>query len=98
MPPRARHAHSYEASWPIRAGVGVQRNYSRPGGVVYLHEGNGGVPGVVGTNSLADCKFPCRITGTGGAYGRFIATAGALAYEHVENPTGRVTDSWTISK
>ena len=50
-------------------------------------------------NTVVGCPFPCRKKGTGGAYGRFSAKDGkALLYEHVENPTSKVTDSWTITK
>ncbi len=47
----------------------------------------------------ATMRNPGRLCGTGGAYGRFIAHNGTvLEYEHVENPTGKVTDTWAIVK
>jgi len=62
-------------------------------------QGNGGVPPVPATNTITKCTAPCRMKGTGGAYGRFTATDGhTLKYEHVENPTGKVTDTWAITK
>ena len=40
-----------------------------------------------------------RICGTGGAYGRLLTTnASVLQYEHVETPTGRISDRWAITK
>jgi hypothetical protein len=101
----AGHVHSYEVSYPMRNRSGTAADAARPGvldgrhGIVYITEGNGGVPGVVGKNSMLDCDFPCRKKGTGGAYGRFIAHNGSvLEYEHVENPTGNVSDAWALVK
>jgi len=101
----AGHVHSYEASYPMSNMSGTVGDDSNPnilngaGGIVYITEGNGGVPGLNGSNSVAGCTFPCRKTGTGGAYGRFIThNASVLMYEHVENPSGRVTDSWALVK
>ena len=67
----------------------------------FAAEGNGGVPGVVGTYAVKDCatsgKPWCRKHGTGGGYGRMIAhNATHLTYEHVQNNGGDVTDTWTI--
>ena len=101
----AGHVHSYEVSYPMKnhsASPGSDSNPARLSGkhgIVYITEGNGGVPGLNGSNSVAGCAFPCRKTGTGGAYGRFIThNASVLMYEHVENPSGRVTDSWALIK
>jgi hypothetical protein len=67
--------------------------------------GNGGVPNRNSTdkqwtNSLRGCSSSLyRVCGTGGAYGRLLASnASVLQYEHVENPTGRVSDRWAISR
>lgn len=96
----AGHVHSYEVTWPVLNGSATATNYTDPTGIVYITEGNGGVPGVSKTkNSIKPCSGKCRMKGTGGAYGRFSATdAKALTYEHVENPTGKVTDTWTITR
>jgi len=95
----AGHVHSYEVSWPQKAGRTTNTSFDHPDGIVYITEGNGGVPPTPGKNSVAKCTAPCRMKGTGGAYGRFIATdAHTLTYEHVENPTGKVTDTWAITK
>jgi hypothetical protein len=49
--------------------------YVDPKGTVHITEGNGGVPGVAGTNTVKDCKTAYgRKCGTGGAYGRFITS------------------------
>ena len=74
-------------------------------------EGNGGVPNKnstdpAWTNSVGSChgrngpgSSLYRICGTGGAYGRLLTTnASVLRYEHVENPTGKVSDSWAITR
>ena len=98
----AGHVHDYQSCWPLGPkGELLQTNFINPRGPVHLTEGNGGVPGVPGTNSVKSCastKAPwCRMAGTGGAYGRWTAwNATHLTYEHVENPTGNVTDTWTI--
>ena len=85
----AGHVHSYEVSWPQRGGNGTASSYAKPQGIVYITEGNGGVPSMDATltnNTVVDCPFPCRKKGTGGAYGRFSAKDGkALLYEHVES-------------
>ena len=79
----------------------VQTSLEEPRGIVHICDGNGGVPGVVGTYSLEDCassgKPWCRKHGTGGGYGRIIAhNSTHLTYEHVQNNGGNVTDSFTI--
>jgi hypothetical protein len=40
----------------------------------------------------------CRAIGTGGAYGRIIATPTTLTYNRIANNGGTVTDSWTITQ
>lgn len=97
----AGHVHDYEVTWPIKNGNVTQLNYIEPKGIVHITDGNGGVPGVLGTFGMTDCasadKPWCRKHGTGGAYGRVIAwNATHLTYEHVQNNGGNVTDSWTI--
>eukprot|EP00039_Didymoeca_costata_P020714 m.342179 g.342179 ORF g.342179 m.342179 type:complete len:577 (+) comp21074_c0_seq1:121-1851(+) len=100
----AGHVHDYESTWPIcdvnGSYVACQENYTNPKGPVHITEGNGGVPGVVGQNSLSSCVAAgsfCRMKGTGGAYGRITAfNATHLQYEHVENPTGDTTDTFMI--
>ena len=100
----AGHVHSYDTTWPMCNGtVCGAKSYVDPQGTVHITEGNGGVPGVSGKNTLRPCnttKTPyARMCGTGGAYGRFIAwNATVLTYEHVENPTGNVSDTWSIVK
>jgi len=78
----AGHVHSYEVTWPVLNGSATATNYTNPAGIVYITEGNGGVPGVSKTkNSIKPCSGKCRMKGTGGAYGRFSATdAKALTY------------------
>ena len=93
---------SYDVTWPMCNGTicdGV-KSYVNPKGTVHITEGNGGVPGVKGNNTIKDCKTAYgNMCGTGGAYGRFITSnATVLNYEHVENPTGDVTHTWAIVK
>jgi len=104
----AGHVHDYCSTWPIcfNASSGLSAvcanntdNFVEPKGTVHVTEGNGGVPGVVGTSTLTNCSFDgwCRKHGTGGAYGRWVAhNASHLTYEHVQNNGGQVTDTWTI--
>jgi hypothetical protein len=88
-----------EVSWPQKNGTTTGTSYHKPSGIVYITEGNGGVPPTPATNTITNCTAPCRKRGTGGAYGRFTATdEHTLRYEHVENPTGAVTDTWEITK
>lgn len=97
----AGHVHSYDVTWPLCNGTFCgNKSYVDPNGTVHITEGNGGVPGVKGVNSIHDCKTSYgRKCGTGGAYGRFIAhNSTVLEYEHVENPTGKVSDTWAIVK
>lgn len=95
----AGHVHSYEVSWPLKDGKVTDKSFKNPSGIVYITEGNGGVPPTPSQNSIHNCTGTCRKKGTGGAYGRFVATDGkTLTYEHVENPTGNVTDTWSITK
>ena len=104
----AGHIHNYASTWPIcydpakgtSAACG-ERNFVHPRGTVHITEGNGGVPGVVGTSSLEACSSRpwCRMWGAGGAHGRFTAwNATHLTYEHVQNNGGAVTDTFTIVK
>lgn len=69
-------------------------------GTVHICEGNGGVPGVVGSYSIRDCSSEasyCRTHAQGGAYGRItVFNATHLQYEHVQNNGGEVTDSFMI--
>lgn len=110
----AGHIHDYQSTWPVcfnpktgtsaicKDGAGKAiRNFVEPKGLVHVTEGNGGVPGVVGTSTLnANCSSAtaewCRSHGTGGAYGRWIANSTHLTYEHVQNNGGEVTDTFTI--
>eukprot|EP00041_Stephanoeca_diplocostata_P016135 m.314417 g.314417 ORF g.314417 m.314417 type:complete len:204 (-) comp20266_c0_seq8:168-779(-) len=97
----AGHVHSYEAHFPVcKDSKPCQYNYINPKGPVHITEGNGGVPGVPGSNGIKGCAAlgsSCRVTGTGGAYARITAwNATHMTYDHVENPTGNVTDSFTI--
>ena len=40
-----------------------------------------------------------RMCGTGTAYGRLITSnSSVLTYEHAENPTSAVTDSWSLKR
>lgn len=106
----AGHVHDYCSTWPICHNLTTGTsdvcadntdNFVNPSGTVHVTEGNGGVPGVVGTSTLKDCSSTdwCRKHGTGGAYGRWIAhNATHLTYEHVQNNGGAVTDTFTISK
>lgn len=108
----AGHVHDYAATWPICRIGSVSgickdehskpiKNYKNPKGTVHIVEGNGGVPGVLGVNDLKPCapKEPdwCRVHGHGGNHGIIsILSPEILKYEHVENPTGKVTDVMTI--
>ncbi len=75
---------------------------------MHITEGNGGVPGqgMLQRNTLGECSNPdlFPMCGNGNSYGRLIASnASVLTYEHVENPTSKVTDvfhimrTWVIS-
>lgn len=105
----AGHVHSYSVTWPLCNGVVCdgQRSYDEPRGTVHLLEGNGGVPGQAAAkeNAVYECHGQpsntsnFRRCGRGGAYGRLIAHNGTtLEYEHVDNPTGIVSDRWAIQK
>lgn len=97
----AGHVHSYDVTWPLCNGTFCgEKTFVDPKGTVHITEGNGGVPGVKSANSVHPCKTSYgRLCGTGGAYGRFIAhNSTVLEYEHVENPTGTVSDTWAIVK
>jgi len=78
-------------------------SFTNPKGTVHITEGNGGVPGVSAKTTLNNCTSVnntwCRVHGSeGGAYGRWIANATTLTYQHVENNGSRVTDTFTIVK
>jgi len=99
----AGHLHNYGATWPLCNGAlcDGRASYIDPKGTVHITEGNGGVPGQVsGTNSLHDPSQSWgRKSGSGGAYGRIIVSSPTqLTYEHVENPSGEVTDSFSLVK
>ena len=92
-------------SWPLKDGAVTAKSLTNPTGVVHVLEGNGGVPNrnssdTSWTNSIRNCSGSLyRICGTGGAYSRLLASnSSVLEYEHVENPTGEVTDRWAITK
>ena len=75
------------------------QSHNEPGGTTHITEGNGGVPGVGATFSVANCTKPggfCRMTGTGGAYARITANMTHLTYNRVANNGGNITDTWTI--
>jgi len=95
----AGHIHDYTSTYPVVSGKKVNSDYNSPRGPVHIVEGNGGVPGVVGTYEFKDCSSVewCRAHASGGAYGRFIFwNATHATYEHVQNNGGLVTDSFTI--
>lgn len=105
------HVHSYSVTWPLCSGqvCDGKRSYDNPAGVVHVLEGNGGVPNAASNssawnNTLGACSSGSpqtsiyRVCGTGGAYGRLTAQGQTLRYDHVENPTGKVSDTWTISR
>ena len=105
----AGHVHSYSVSWPLKGGAVTAKSLVDPAGVVHVLEGNGGVPNhgardPAWVNTIRNCSGDptqslYRVCGTGGAYGRLLASnASVLEYEHVENPTGRVSDTWAITK
>jgi len=109
------HVHDYSSNWPIcynktskasdvcldDAGAPI-KSFLRPKGTVHVTDGNGGVPGVVGTYGVSNTSCTqkwCRAHGTGGAYGRWITSdAKTLRYEHVQNADGNVSDSWEIHR
>ncbi len=104
----AGHKHDYASTWPIchgeicrdSTGKPIQ-SYLNPIGTVHITEGNGGVPGVVGTNTLKPMKITSwsRNFGTGGAYGRIVVfNETHLQYSHHENPTDKVTDQFFIEQ
>ena len=71
-----------------------------------LHVTDGGVPLLLSLSrdlpvslSHTHALSHTQMCGTGGAYGRLLASnASVLQYEHVENPTGKVSDRWAITK
>ena len=104
----AGHKHDYASTWPIchgeicrdSTGKPIQ-SYLNPIGTVHITEGNGGVPGVVGTNTLKPMNITSwsRNFGTGGAYGRIVVfNETHLQYSHHENPTDKVTDQFFIEQ
>ena len=101
----AGHIHSYSVSWPIKNGAVAKQSLVDPQGGVHVLEGQGGVPdrksdSASWINRLKNCSGAnFRICGTGGAYGRLLTSnASVLVYEHVENPTGVVSDRWAITR
>ena len=85
----AGHVHSYEVSWPQLGGETTAFNYTNPTGIVYITEGNGGVPPTPAKNTIRNCtttKGSCRMKGTGGAYGRFSATDGTEQHNNAHPP------------
>jgi hypothetical protein len=99
----AGHIHDSATTWPMANGKRCgPASYHQPKCPVHITEGNGGVPGVVGNNTMASCAGSgpwCRTHGTGGAYGRMIAyNSTHLRYDHVQNPDGKISDSIVIVK
>lgn len=96
----AGHVHDYCSTFPMMYGKVTQQNFDNPRAPVHITEGNGGVPGVVGTYDVKSCNHSqpwCRAHGTGGAYGRItIFNHSVLQYEHVQNNGGNVTDIWVL--
>ena len=102
----AGHVHSYESTWPIcdfTTGelCDGKQDYIDPKGPIHITDGNGGVPGCKGVDTIKNCSKPggfCRVLGSGGgAYGRITAyNSTVLVYEHVVNNGGNVTDSITL--
>ena len=82
------------------------KTFLEPRGTVHITEGNGGVPGVPATFGVQSCNTSrhardwegCRVLGSGGAYGRIVATPTTLTYNRIANNGGSVTDSWTITQ
>jgi hypothetical protein len=84
------------------------KTFQEPRGTVHITEGNGGVPGVPATFGVQPCNQSrhastriwegCRVIGSGGAYGRIIATPTTLTYNRIANNGGSVTDSWTMTQ
>jgi len=76
-------------------------SFTNPKGTVHITEGNGGVPTASPPpNAIVKCASQqWRICGTGMNYGRLTTSNhSVLVYEHIENPTGRVTDSFAITR
>ena len=97
----AGHVHSYSATWPIFGGLPTAKSFVNPKGTVHIVEGNGGVPGAHSHAKMLSCKEPSifRACGIGMAYGRLATTnASVLTYEHVENDSGHVSDTFSIRK
>ena len=95
----AGHVHDYCSTFPMQYNKKVNSDFNSPKGPVHITEGNGGVPGVVGTYKFNDCTDVdwCRKHASGGAYGRFtFFNATHATYDHVQNNGGNVTDSFTI--
>jgi len=107
----AGHIHSYSTTWPLCSGKVCNNRTSLvdAAGPVHVVEGNGGVPcaetATCPVNKVGGCskahygKELFRMCGTGTAYGRLITSNSlVLTYEHVENPTSAVTDSWSLKR
>ena len=107
----AGHVHDYAVTWPICNNGTICKNmqgknltsYKNPLGTVHVTEGNGGVPGVAGKNTIIGCNSTspswCRKRGTGGAFGIIkIFNNTHLQYSHHENPTNKVTDEFVIEQ
>lgn len=99
----AGHVHDSATTWPMANGTRCgEPSFIKPTCPVHITEGNGGVPGVVGNNTMASCQAEdpwCRTHGTGGAYARLTAyNATHLQYDHVQNPDGKISDSFVIVK
>ena len=106
----AGHVHDYASTYPMCHGDVCKdesgkdiKSFNEPKGTIHITEGNGGVPGVNGTNTLKSCnskkKEWCRLHGTGGNHGRIkVLNSTHLKYQHVENPTGKVTDDFVVQQ
>jgi len=110
------HIHMYNSNWPICYNTTSNassicldpwdgseiKSFVDPRGTVHVTDGNGGVPGVVGTYAVSNtsCTQPwCRAQSQGAGYGRWITSdAMTLRYEHVQNSDGNVSDAWEIKR
>ena len=102
----AGHVHDYCSTFPMAYGKRVGSDFNQPKAPVHITEGNGGVPGVVGTYKFNDCTTHtpwCRTHASGGAYGRFTFwNATHATYDHVQNngasrcPTKRVASPFAF--
>ena len=98
----ACHNHNYETTWPLRNGTLVAKSYHKPTAPFYITSGAAGPPDLdpfgppkpwtrsrIGPESGYDQAF---------TYSRMAFTRSEMRFEQVATITGKVLDSFTVTK